>query len=179
MTWTAHTASSGATRVAIPLATRAPRRDNGTVRFGPGFLAAAVVVVSTPVAVLAAEGAGEQPDPATQLFDSGLDNMLAGRYETGCPQLAQSHQLAPKKMGTLFTLAECYAKWGRHAVAYRHYRTYLQEYEQLDPSGKQAQRQRQHISVLRLRALRKRVALVTFSTPAGSPSSPESILLLR
>jgi len=73
---------------------------------------------------------------AERLFDEGVEDMLAGRFEQGCPRIAQSQKEDPKP-GTVFTLAECYARWGRTNSAATQYELYLELVKQL-PAQQQA-----------------------------------------
>jgi hypothetical protein len=66
--------------------------------------------------------ASAQPEASAEaLFDRGLRDMQSGNYDKGCPALAESHRLDPR-LGTLFTLAECEAQWGKTGSAVAHYR---------------------------------------------------------
>lgn len=78
---------------------------------------------------------------AQQLFDDGVADMLAGSFDRGCALLNQSHRIDPKA-GTLFTLAECYARAGKTASAVRHYALYLTLYELMTPEQIRAHRER-------------------------------------
>jgi len=84
--------------------------------------------------------AGE-PDRAKTLFKEGIDEMQAGNYASACPKIEEAYQLT-QGTGALFTLAECYAQWGRPATALGHYRAYLTLYARLpaDVRGKQEER---------------------------------------
>src|SRR6185436_17789381 len=81
-------------------------------------LCVAALLVAETVTVSA------RADDAQALFDRGLKDMLAGRYSTGCSLIAESEKLDPRP-GTLFTLAECYAKAGKLATALAHYGDFL------------------------------------------------------
>ncbi len=63
-------------------------------------------------------------DRAAALFDQGLADMLAGKYDTGCPALEESYRLEPMA-GALFTLAECEAQWGKSPAALEHYEQFV------------------------------------------------------
>ena len=65
--------------------------------------------------------------------------MLAGRYDTGCPELAESYRLDPAP-GTLFTLAECERKGGNIATALARYDDYLQLFNRMSPDEQAHQR---------------------------------------
>jgi hypothetical protein len=101
-----------------------------------------------------------QADDAGALFDRGVKDMLAGRYDTGCPAIAESQKLDPRP-GTLFTLAECEAKWGKVASAYGHYGDYLAL--KLAPDAKQGQRK--EIAEKALADLLPRIPTITVTAP--------------
>jgi hypothetical protein len=75
-------------------------------------------------------------DRAERLFNAGVEDMLAGRFEQGCTRIAQSQKEDPKP-GTVFTLAECFARWGRTASAATQYAAYLEAVKAL-PGNQQA-----------------------------------------
>lgn len=93
-------------------------------------------------------------DTAERLFQEGLDDMLAGKYDTGCPALAESYRLDPLP-GALFTLAECEAKWGKLATALAHYRDYLSRVQGMSRAGQAKQRQRVGVAEAQVEALER------------------------
>ncbi|WP_438007088.1 hypothetical protein WME89_52660 [Sorangium sp. So ce321] len=90
---------------------------------------------------VSAPAAAQDIAPAEVLFDRGLADMDAGRYETGCKALAESQRLDPRP-GTLFTLAFCESKWGRVATAVTRLNDFLSLVERMPPDqrGRQAER---------------------------------------
>ena len=107
-------------------------------------------------------------DDAARLFDEGLKEMLAGRHATGCPRIAKSYDIEPL-LGTLFTLAECYARAGKPASAIARYTEYLERYAKLLPAQKRAQRERAQVSLKERAALLGDVPRLTLSLPASAP----------
>jgi hypothetical protein len=105
---------------------------------------------------------------AEALFNRGLGDMEAGRYDTGCKALAESQRLDPRP-GTLFTLATCEARWGHAATAVTRYRDYLAVYEALPPDRKAQQGQRPKLAKTELEKLAQEVAQLTLTLPASSP----------
>lgn len=101
-------------------------------------------------------------------FNRGLADMLAGRYETGCPALAESHRLDPRP-GRLFTLAECEAKWGRIAAAVARYNDYLALYSRLPASEQALQAERRRIAQEQRDALAPLVPQLTLVLPPDAP----------
>ncbi|MBW2523570.1 MAG: hypothetical protein JRI23_05320 [Deltaproteobacteria bacterium] len=111
----------------------------------------------------------EEPGPdAGQLFDQGLQDMLAGKYETGCPALKQSYELEPLA-GALFTLAECEAKWGKLGTAARHYRQYLSKFQSMTPEQQEKQRGRDQIARDQIDVLKGAAPQVQIVVPADAP----------
>jgi hypothetical protein len=138
-------------------------------------------VVAFAVLALASSAWAQAPDAAA-LFDSGLRKMEAHDYASGCPALRESYRLDPRA-GTLFTLAECEAKWGKGAAALRHYRAFLDTVAQMSPSELPRQEARARIAETQAAALDRDVPQVTlaFSDPAppgtkitidGEPAEP-------
>jgi hypothetical protein len=72
------------------------------------------------------------------LFNRGVERMEVGDFAKGCPALVESYGIDPRP-GTLFTLAECEAKWGHIATAYALYGDYLKLLETLPPDKKARQ----------------------------------------
>ncbi|WP_437317050.1 tetratricopeptide repeat protein [Sorangium sp. So ce385] len=120
------------------------------------------LVVSTPA--LAQDIAS-----AEVLFERGLADMDAGRYETGCKALAESQRLDPRP-GTLFTLAFCESKWGRVATAVARLGDYLRLVEGLPPDQKARQRERAEAAAAERARLAPRVPELTLSLPPGAPA---------
>jgi hypothetical protein len=105
---------------------------------------------------------------AAELFRKGLDDMMAGRFDTGCPALAESQQLDPRP-GTLFTLAECENKAGRIVSAAKHYGDYLRMYATLTPELQEKQKGRELISAQQLAAMESKVPRLTLTLPPDTP----------
>lgn len=107
---------------------------------------------------------------SSALFDKGLKDMLAGRYKTGCPALAESFRLDPEP-GTLFTVAECQRKQGKLATALAHYDDYLRLFARMTPDQQQQQRGRDKVSKTERDALASVVPRLTLHLPADAPAS--------
>jgi hypothetical protein len=97
---------------------------------------------------------------AGALFDRGLADMQANRFATACPALDESYRL-DSRPGTLFTLAECEAKWGHVASAVTHYVDYLTRYEQMPADQRMRQREREQIARRQLIELKPKIPLLT------------------
>ncbi len=120
---------------------------------------------------LAAFGPARAQDiaAAEALFDKGVADMKAGRYETGCKAIAESQRIDPRP-GTLFTLATCEAQWGRIATAVSRYGDYLAVYERLPDDKKVAQRERFEVATAAREKLSPEVPRLSLSLPGGAPA---------
>jgi hypothetical protein len=114
------------------------------------------LVFSTAVGVT---GTARAQDAATAnaLFERGVADMEAGKFETACPAIQESQRIDPRP-GTLFTLAECEAKWGKVASAVAHYDEYTGVVSRL-----QTQQQARHAD--RVRASKAAVARLKPTVP--------------
>jgi hypothetical protein len=74
--------------------------------------AACAALLSAALLCAAGRASAQDAAAAGALFDKGVADMQAGHYSSGCPAIEESQELDPHP-GTLFTLAECQAKWGR------------------------------------------------------------------
>src|SRR5262252_4543747 len=81
---------------------------------------------------------------AEALFNRGLADMQAGKFDTGCPAIGESYRLDPRP-GTLFTLAECEAKAGHYATAVARYDDYLSLYSRLSADQQAKQKGRDKV----------------------------------
>jgi hypothetical protein len=109
-------------------------------------------------------------DAAEALFRSGLRDMLAGRYEQGCPDLRESFRLDPRP-GTLFTLAECEAKAGRIATAVALYGDFLTSVDGLPPSARTRHKDRVAVARTEKAALEPDVPSLTVRLAEGSAAA--------
>jgi hypothetical protein len=133
-------------------------------------LVRALRAVSGVIVLCAAAGTAQAQDVAVAgaQFERGLAEMQAGRYETGCPALAESYRLDPRP-GTLFTLAECHAKWGKLATAIQYYEEYLSRFERMTVDQKAGQRGREKIAAQQRDALRENVPKLTLRFATEPP----------
>lgn len=105
---------------------------------------------------------------AERLFEEGLEDMLAGRYATGCPALAESYRLDPLP-GALFTLAECENKWGKLARALGRYRDYVARFDQMTPERQAQQGERVDVARAQITALEARVPRLRLRVAGALP----------
>jgi hypothetical protein len=134
----------------------------------------AVLVASCALAI-ARSARAEDVAAAAAAFDRGLADMKAGRYDTGCPALAESHRLDPKP-GALFTLAECEAKRGRVATAMTHYRDLVAWVARLPPAQATKHVERERVAKERIAELAKQVPELTLEL---TPNAPGGLVVTR
>ena len=106
---------------------------------------------------------------AEALFHSGLADMEAGRYETGCKALASSQRLDPR-VGTLFTLATCEERWGHVATAVIRFEDFILLYERLPEDRRATHAARHKVAVETRDRLKPDVPRWTLSLPPGAPA---------
>lgn len=129
--------------------------------------AAALIAASLTLAPVAL---AEDVAAAKALFQEGLEHMQAGAFDKGCPALRESYRLDPR-IGTLFTLAECEAKWGRIATAVAHYSNFLTQVAAM-PSGQRIkQREREKVAREKRDELTPQVPELTLVLPKEAPAN--------
>jgi hypothetical protein len=129
------------------------------------FVGAAWLAAVTALAAPAAAGG----DDSNALFDAGVLQMEAGRYEQACPSIEHSYELDPRP-GVLFTLAECQAKRGRIASAVDRYGEYLALYQALSPAKKNLQTNRPKAARAQITALSPQLPKLVLELEPGAPS---------
>lgn len=107
-------------------------------------------------------------DDSNALFDAGVLQMEAGRYDEACPSIQHSYELDPRP-GVLFTLAECQAKRGWVATAVERFNQYLALYAVLSPAKKKLQTNRPKAARAELAALLPQVPKLTLQLAPGMP----------
>ncbi|WP_437818641.1 hypothetical protein [Sorangium sp. So ce1078] len=128
----------------------------------------ALALVLCPLAA-AAPAAAQDSAAAESLFNRGLADMEAGRYEAGCAAIAESHRIEPK-LGALFTLAICESRWGRVAAAFTHFGEYLAQVERLSPEQKSRQGERPKVARQERDKLAPLVPELSLALPPGAPA---------
>jgi hypothetical protein len=119
-------------------------------------------------AALGISGAASAQD-AQKLYDNGLKEMREGRYDAGCPAIEQSYKLDAQP-GALFTLAACYARWGKSYTAVQRYRAFLTEVEKLPPAERDKQQERVKAARDKLVELEAEVPTLSMSFAAPPPT---------
>ncbi|WP_437587015.1 hypothetical protein [Sorangium sp. So ce1000] len=125
---------------------------------------------------LSAPAAAQDIAAAEALFERGLTDMQAGRYETGCKALAESERIDPQP-GTLFTLASCEAQWGRIATAVARFKDYLARFEQMTPVEQARQGERPKLARQERDRLLPQVPRLALSLPAGASAGTTAAVL--
>lgn len=118
--------------------------------------------------------AAEPRSLSSELFEAGLVEMKAGRFDEGCPLLRRSYDTEPL-LGTLFTLAECEARRGRPSAALDAFELFEASALKLDGDELEAQRRRLEVARARRAELLPRVSFVRVEL-RGASSSGASVV---
>lgn len=129
-----------------------------------------VILVLMPLLSIAsgAPAAAQDLTEAETLFNEGVAQMIAGHYDIACPAIAESQRIDPRA-GTLFTLADCQAKWGKIATAVALYDEYLRAVSQMTPAQKVRHGKRGKVAVDQKSALEPQIPQLTLVLPASAP----------
>jgi hypothetical protein len=126
-------------------------------------------VLSVACVLLVSVASAQDSATAGALFEKGVADMEAGRFESACPAIAESQRIDPRP-GTLFTLAECHARWGKVASAAAEYQEYVDLVSRLTPDQQQRHKARADIARAQLGKLKPSVPTLTLVLPPGAPS---------
>lgn len=126
-----------------------------------------VVSLAAPLA-FTSPAAAQDIATAEALFNKGLADLEAGRFETACKAIAESQRLDPRA-GTLFTLATCESRWGHIATAYTRYGDYLTLYERLPDHRKATQRERASVAKSERERIAREIPKLTLVLPKDAP----------
>jgi hypothetical protein len=127
-----------------------------------------VVSLLGPVA-FAVPAAAQDIAAAEALFNRGMADLSAGRYETACKAIAESQRMDPRP-GTLFTLATCEERWGHVATAVTRYGDYLALYDRLPEDRKATQGDRPKVAREQREKLALEVPELLLSLPPEAPA---------
>jgi hypothetical protein len=130
--------------------------------------AACAGALSGVLSLAASPAFAQDAATAGALFDKGVSDMQAGHFDSACPALEESQQLDPHP-GTLFTVAECQAKWGKVASAVQRYQDYTDLVSRLPADQQARHRERVGIAKLQLGKLKPSVPTLTLVLPATAP----------
>ncbi|WP_437708732.1 hypothetical protein WMF45_31180 [Sorangium sp. So ce448] len=135
----------------------------------PRLRRSAPLLAALGVLSLSAPAAAQDVAAAEALFERGLADMQAGRYETGCKALAESERMDPQP-GTLFTLASCEARWGRIATAVARFKDYLARFDRMTPAEQARQGQRPKLAGEERDRLSPQIPRLALSLPPDAPA---------
>jgi hypothetical protein len=150
-------------RTSVPCSSGSLRALRGMFSSGGAAVLVCFLLASSP--------ARAQNVPASDpVFDKAVADMKAGRYETACPAIAESHRIRPRP-GVLYTLALCEERRGRIATAARLYANFVSLYESLPPDQQRAPRQpeRHAVAKAKVAELGPQVPRLTLSLPKDAP----------
>ena len=119
--------------------------------------------------LLAASAAAEDTATAGALFEKGVADMEAKQFASACPALEESQRIDPRP-GTLFTLAECLAQWGKVASAVARYQEYVDLVPLLSPQQQARHRDRVARARAELAKIKPTVPTLTLVLPASAPA---------
>jgi hypothetical protein len=122
-----------------------------------------VVTLTLPAAPAAAQDVAA----AEELYNRGVTDYRAGRYEAACQEIGASARLDPLP-GAIFTLAACEAHLGRVATAAAHYADFLQLVSRLPADQQAIQAERQRMAQAERAALLADIPYLTIWLADGS-----------
>jgi len=119
--------------------------------------------------LFAANAAAEDTATAGALFEKGVADMEAKHFASACPAIEESQRIDPRP-GTLFTLAECVAQWGKVASAVARYQEYVDLVPLLAPQQQARHRDRVAAARAALTKLKPTVPTLTLVLPPSAPA---------
>jgi hypothetical protein len=122
-----------------------------------------VALIACPVTPAAAQDVAA----AEELYNRGVADYRAGRYEEACQEIGASARLDPLP-GAIFTLAACEAHLGRIATAAAHYADFLQLASRLPADQQAIQAERQRMAQSERAALLAEMPYLTISLADGA-----------
>jgi hypothetical protein len=123
---------------------------------------------SSAFVLMAARAAAEDSATAGALFEKGVADMEASRFDSACPAIEESQRIDPRP-GTLFTLAECNARWGKVASSAAQYQEYVDLVSRLTTDQQARHKARVEIARTQLKKLKPTVPTLTLVLPADAP----------
>ncbi|HEV8549269.1 MAG TPA: hypothetical protein VGQ57_09575 [Polyangiaceae bacterium] len=119
--------------------------------------------------LFAVNAAAQDTATAGALFEKGVADLEAKRFDSACPAIEESQRIDPRP-GTLFTLAECLAGWGRVASAVARYQEYADLVPLLSPQQQARHRDRLATAHAQLTKLKPTVPTLTLVLSANAPA---------
>ncbi len=120
------------------------------------------------LATMAREAYAQDVATSEALFQQGVAAMEKGDFARACPAIEESLRL-DSRAGTLFTLAECYAKGGRAASAVTRYDEYLGLFAKMSPDQQARQQGREKIAEAQRAKLKPQIATLAVALAPGAP----------
>lgn len=114
------------------------------------------------------------PPAADALFKRAVPELEAGHWEAACPLLEESQRLDPKA-GTLFTLADCHAQWGKIALALVEYRSYMRQVDEMAPEKRAKHESRYEKAKAKVEEIAPLVPELTLVLPPNAPQGTKVI----
>lgn len=128
----------------------------------------ASLAVLSALSLLATRAPAQDVAAADTLFNKGVADMDAGRFDAACPALAESQRLDPRP-GTQFALAECNAKAGKIATASAIYEDYQRSVASQPAAIKAKHADRLKIARSQIDKLRPAIPMLTLVLPPAAP----------
>jgi hypothetical protein len=119
--------------------------------------------------LFAVNAAAQDTATAGALFDKGVADMEAKHFASACPAIEESQRIDPRP-GTLFTLAECLAQWGKAASAVARYQEYVDLVPLLAPQQQARHRDRLATARAQITKLKPTVPTLTLVLAASAPA---------
>lgn len=107
-----------------------------------------------------------------ELFQRGVAALKSNDFAQACPALAESQKLDPRP-GTLFTLADCEARWGKTASASSRFADYLSQTSALPPALATKHAERRKLAEQKIAELKPLIPRLTLKPP---PNTTEVLL---
>jgi hypothetical protein len=128
-----------------------------------------ITAISLGLALSAGTASAQDVTTAKALFEKGVADLQAGNFGAACPAIGESYRLDPRP-GTLFTLAECFAKAGKTASAVARYEDYLSAFARMTPAEQAKQHGRDQVASEQRDKLKPHVPLLTLRLADGAPT---------
>lgn len=124
--------------------------------------------VSAGLLLWSGAAAAQDVSAAKALFEKGVADLQAGKLDAACPAISESYRLDPRP-GTLFTMAECFARAGKTASAVARYEDYLNMFARMTPAEQAKQRGRDQAAHEQHDKLKPHVPTLTLRLQDGAP----------
>ncbi|HMY17608.1 MAG TPA: hypothetical protein PKA58_14900 [Polyangium sp.] len=112
---------------------------------------------------------GQDIVAAETLFNKGVEGIKAGNFKEACPAIAESQKLDPRP-GTQYTLAECYARWGKTATAFVTFEDFLRTVKALPSNLRGRYADRVKNAEAKKSELKPNIPELTITVPADAPT---------